>query len=183
MVEVENGSGIGRGCGHLPPIGIEEGGRNAASVAVLPPIDAHFGVYEQPVVGRFSHRRHRFRAYGDIREGDVGGVKEGHIALYATETPEVLVLEIAAVAVFIHLYGNEIFTWFEIWGDVEFGCVERTLTVADGLTVDPDVECRHHTVEAEEGLACGPRGGEGEPPAVLTRRRPLNECCPSVFRF
>ena len=52
---------------------------------------------------------------------------EQHIAMDASEAPEVLVFEIGAIAVFIDLDGNLILTLQEIVGDVELRRFHRTL--------------------------------------------------------
>ena len=88
----------------------------------------------------------------------------------STKTPVVLVLKIAAIAVFVDLDGYEVAPFMEVWRDVKFGCIERTLTVTDHLSVYPNMESRHHPIETEECLTALPIVGQSEPTAVLTRR-------------
>ena len=59
----------------------------------------------------------------------------------AAKAPEVLVFQVRAVAVFVHLDGYLVSTFLNIGGDVEFRRFHRALTVAHQLAVHPDVEC------------------------------------------
>ena len=104
-----------------------------------------------------NHTIHR-GTDGHIAQADIGGMVEQHIAVDASEAPEVLVFEIGAIAVFIHLDGNLIVTLLEIAGDVELRGFHGTLRVTHLLAINPDIEGRHDTLEAQECLTFLPIG-------------------------
>ena len=84
---------------------------------------------------------------------------EQHIAVDASEAPEVLVFEIGAIAIFIHLDSNLIVTLPQITGDIELRGFHRTLRVTYLLAINPDIEGRHDTLEAQESLPNLPPSG------------------------
>ena len=85
----------------------------------------------------------------------------------ASEAPKVLVFQIGAVAVFVDLDGYLVLTFLDVAGNIELRRLHRALTIANPLTVDPDVERRHDTLEAQEGLTLLPTGWQAERTAVL----------------
>ena len=100
-----------------------------------------------------------------------GGPQED-IAENTTEPPEILVLQIAAVAVPIHLRRQHIIAVGEILGDIEYRRCATALTVADFLTIDPEIERRIHPVELDQHLSAVPVGRYLERPAIRTHRIP-----------
>ena len=108
---------------------------------------------------------------------------EQHIAVDASEAPEVLVFEVGAIAVFIHLDGNLIVTLLEIAGDVELRGFHGTLRVTHLLAINPDIEGRHDTLEAQESLPRLPPSGEGEGAPILTCGIALLVGGPLALRF
>ena len=95
------------------------------------------------------------RPYSHIPQSDVWRMIEQHIAMDATKAPKVLIFEIGAVAVFIHLNGNLVFTFLNIGRNVKLRRLHRTLTIPYPMAIDPDIEGRHNALEAQEGLASG----------------------------
>ena len=108
---------------------------------------------------------------------------EQYVAMDAAKAPEVLVFQIGAVAIFIHLDGYLVFTRLDIACDVEFRWFHRALAVACLLSVHPDVECRHYALEAQEGLTLLPTNGHRERTAILPRRVALLVGRPVLLRF
>ena len=58
-------------------------------------------------------------ADGDIAQADIGGVVEQHVAMDASEAPEVLVFQIGAVAVLVDLDGYLVLTFLDVAGNIE----------------------------------------------------------------
>ena len=109
---------------------------------------------------------------------------EQHVAVNAAEAPEVLVFQIRAVAVLIHLHGYQVLTFLEIGRDVKLRRLHRPLAIAYALTVHPDVKGRHHALEAQKRLtAVCPTVRHGECAAVLSRRVSLFVGCPCGLRL
>ena len=108
-----------------------------------------------------------------------------HVAVDATEAPEVLIFQVTAVAVLIHLDGYLVLTFLNIGGDVELRRLHRALTVAYTLAVDPHVEGAHDTLEAQERLpaGCRPAVGQRKSAAVLSRRVALHIRRPVLLRL
>ena len=75
---------------------------------------------------------------------------EVHLAGYSREAPEVLVLEIGAVAPSHHLHGYEIlFARHEVFGDIEFGGRLAVLAVAYEFAVHPHFEIGRGATDME----------------------------------
>ena len=93
----------------------------------------------------------------------VCGVREQNdVAKDAAQPPEVLALQVAAVAVAVHLGRDEVAARPDEPGDVELGRRPAVLAVADALAVHPEVERRRHPREVDEDLAPLPRGRKVE---------------------
>ena len=98
----------------------------------------------------------------------VGGRPEKYIAEDAAQTPEVLVLEVAAVAVAVHLHGDVVGTWPHVLRDIEQRRCAAILAVTNLLAVDPHVVCRIDTVKLQEHLALLPARRQLERAAVTS---------------
>ena len=98
---------------------VKEGGHEVVAVAILIVIDGELGVHLQHAVHRGTD--------GDIAQSDVGCMVEQHVAMDAAKTPEVLVFEVGAVAILIHLDSYLILTFLDIRRDVKLGGFHRAL--------------------------------------------------------
>ena len=82
------------------------------------------------------------------------------------EAPEVLILEIGAVAPAHHLHGDEVAAWLQILGDVELGSHLGVLGVAHILAVNPEREVARGRAYVEEHLLPFPVGRQFEGAAI-----------------
>ena len=133
------------------------------------------------------------RPYSHIPQPDVRRMIEQYVAMDATKAPEVLILKIGAVAIFIHLNGNLVLTFLNIGRYIKLRRLHRTLTIPYHMTIDPYVEGRHNALEAQEGLpkgfvCCGvtatrPTIRKGKGTAILPCRVTLHVGRPIQFRL
>ena len=56
------------------------------------------------------------------------------------KAPEVLILEVRAIAPAHDLHGDEVTAWLQVFRDIELGCDLGVLRVAYVLAIDPDEE-------------------------------------------
>ena len=159
VLQVENLIGS-YGVATYRTVGIQKGGYKTIALARLAIIYGELRVH-------LKHSIHR-GTNGHITEADIRSVINQHVTMNTTEAPEVLIFEIGAVAVFIHLDGYLVFTFPDIGGDVEFGRFHRALAITNPLTIYPDIEGRHHTLEAQKGLTRLPTSGQGEGTTILS---------------
>ena len=93
-----------------------------------------------------------------------------HLACYAGEAPEVLVLAVGAVAPAHHLHGNDcLLSGHHILGDVELCFELRVLAVAHLLAVHPQGEVTGGRAHVHIDALSLPAGWDGECTAVGTR--------------
>ena len=104
--------------------------------------------------------------HGDILDMGLRTRIEVHLAGYSGEAPEVLVLQIGAVAPPHHLHGNEITARTQVFRDVKLSRNLAVLAVADVLSVDPyrQVACGRPYMEVD--AAALPVVGQDERAAV-----------------
>ena len=105
----------------------------------------------------------------DILDVLLGTGIEIHLAGYTREAPEVLVLQIRAVAPAHHLHGDEVLAFLQVLGDVELGSHLRVLRVAHVLAVDPKGEVAGGRAHMEIDILAFPVEGQVELAAIGTR--------------
>ncbi len=103
---------------------------------------------------------------GEVADVERGGGPEVNVAEDAREAPEILVLEVGAVAVTPDGDGEGVFAVLEVGREVELGGGAAVLRVADLAAVHPEAEGGGDAVEDHEGLAVAPAGGDLEVAAV-----------------
>ena len=95
---------------------------------------------------------------------------EVHLAGNTCETPEVLILEVRAVAPAHDLHGDEVFlAGGEEFGQVEFGFHLGVFAIADFLAVDPYLQVRCSRTYVKIDVLSLPRSGNGNELAVRAR--------------
>ena len=94
---------------------------------------------------------------------------EIHLAGNAREAPEVLVLQIGAVAPAHHLHGYQVIARLHIFGDVKLGGHLRVLRVAHVLAVHPHGEVARGRADMEINLLSLPILRQAERAAVRAR--------------
>ena len=164
MVQIQDRLDGNLHTGHLTSLGILQQRLEGVALTTLIAIDREFGIdfqAEIAVVG-IGNGAHRI-----VRKSHILGMIDHDITMDATKTPEVLILEIRAIAVTINLDGNLILATPHILRDVELRGLHTALRVAHHLAIDPDIEGTHHTLEAQERLPQTPLGGQREATAVL----------------
>ena len=127
-------------------------------------------------VGRVEGRLHLEVTNMQRRAGH-----ERDIAEDAAHAPEVLILDIAAVAPAVDLDRDHVLAGRQILRDIELGRHARVLAVSDLLAIDPHVECRVDAVEQKIDLAAAPLSGNGELAAVGADRVALIVRRPGVI--
>ena len=86
---------------------------------------------------------------------------------YTAQPPEILILQVGAVAPAEHLQGDEVLPGLDVSGDVEAGLQLAVLAVADHLSVDPDTDVGGCRADAEADLLPDPGLVHIEQAAVL----------------
>ena len=94
---------------------------------------------------------------------------EIHLASNTRQAPEVLVLEIRAVAPAHDLHGDEVFTLLQILSDVELGSHLRVLAISHITTIDPKLEVARSRTDMEEHLLTTPAVGQEELATITAR--------------
>ena len=87
---------------------------------------------------------------------------DSHRAEDTRQTEHVLRFEKRTVGRAVDLHGHLVLAGVGPLANVELGHVARVLGAAHIVAVDPEIEKRVDTVEADIGLAALPRGGQGE---------------------
>ncbi len=98
----------------------------------------------------------------EVADVQVGDREQEDIAKDAAEAPEVLALEIGAVAVAIDLGRHDVLAGLQVRGDVELGRGSTALAVADLLSVHPEVEGGVDACEVQDDLSAVPIVGNLE---------------------
>ena len=123
-----------------------------------PPIrDAHAEVHDAVAVSRDQVGVRREVPQEGRRPGE-----EGNLAVDAADPPEILALQIAAVAPANDLHRERVRSGRDLFGDPELGRRPAPLAVADEGAVHPDVKRGVHPVEPEEDFAVVPPRGDLE---------------------
>src|SRR5574344_697772 len=110
-------------------------------------------------------------------------MKECNVALYASETPEILVLEITAITIFVNLYGYLILSLTQVSCDIKFARFKRALTIPYPLTVHPNIKSRLHAIKTQEYLSRLPRQRQLKGTTILSRRITFIKSRPTLLRF
>ena len=156
MIQVQHR--LNRNCKLLDLLttGIRKRSLEGISLAALAPIDGKFGIDLQRKV---AIRRIGQCPHGIIGQAHIARMVEQHIAVDSAKTPEILILQIRAIAIPIDLHGDSILPRLQVGRDVELRRLHAPLRVADLLAIDPDIEGTHHPLEAQEGLPVRPPRG------------------------
>ena len=131
-----------------------------------PPIrDAHAQVQDAVAIPRDEVGVRR-----EVPEEGRRAGEERDLAVDAADPPEVLALQIAAVAPANDLHRECVRSGRDLFGDPELGRRPASLAVADEGAVHPDVERGVDPVEAKEDLVAVPPLGDPEGAPVGTHR-------------
>ena len=76
----------------------------------------------------------------EIPKVDFRGGIEVHISVNTAEPPEILVLQVRAIAPSVHLHGDHIFTLADKFCDIKLSGSHASLTVAHLFTIHPDIK-------------------------------------------
>ena len=98
---------------------------------------------------------------------------EVHAARDATETPEVLVLQVGAVAPAEDFHGDDVLAGTDVFGDIEPRLQLAVLAVANHFAVHPHAYVRGGTADAQVHRLPLPRGVQVKYAAVLPHVIPL----------
>ena len=122
-------------------------------------VPAHVGRHLQDAV-----REAGVEARGrlEIAEVHAGCREQVDAAEDPAQAPEVLALQVAAVAVAVDLHGQLVGPGSKEAGHVELGRRAAVLAVTHRLAVHPEVEGRGHAREVDEHLPAAPGVGQGE---------------------
>ena len=94
---------------------------------------------------------------------------EIHLASDTRKAPEVLILEISAVAPTHNLHGNEILTRLQVFRNVEFCSNLRVFRIAYILAIHPEGEVTRSRTHVEEHLLTFPISRKVEGTAITAR--------------
>ena len=101
-----------------------------------------------------------------VGKARLGQGYELHVTRDTAQTPQVLILEIRAVAPAEDLQGDEVLTRVNILRDVERCAEVAVLRVSDKLAVDPYIYVRDGGADVEVYVAARPVGGDVDGAAV-----------------
>ena len=101
-----------------------------------------------------------------VGKARLGQGYELHVTRDTAQTPQVLILEIRAVAPAEDLQGDEVLTRVNILRDVERCAEVAVLRVSDELAVDPYIYVRYGSADVEVYVAARPVGGDVDGAAV-----------------
>ena len=91
------------------------------------------------------------------------------VAMYATHSEHVLILDVRAVAPSIDLNTDEVLdTRLDVFRHVELSIDIGTLCVSDLLSVHPNIGGTINSIEVEIDFSAVPRGGNRDGPAITT---------------
>ena len=81
----------------------------------------------------------QIRSHADVLNVFRSAGIEVAVAAYSGEAEEILVFQISPVAPAEHLECDQVFPWFQVFGQIEFGFKFAVFTVADELSVHPKI--------------------------------------------
>ena len=162
--------GVERGGLGRPTIHLRDGGMQPARHLVAGGIE-QTGLDGSLAHVRHVHIEHTGAVHPVLADGQVGDVSLGarieiHLTRYARQPPEVLVLEIGAVAPSHHLHGNEVAAALHIRRDIELGSYFRVLAVAHLSPIDPNRQVARRRAHVQVDALPVPRVGKVDGTAV-----------------
>ena len=93
------------------------------------------------------------RTHRKITDAYIWRVKQRNAAVNTSEAPEILIFQVRAIAILVHLHGNEVFTFVQVTGNVKFAGLHAALTVTNQGSVYPNIKSTHGTIETKERLS------------------------------
>src|SRR5665647_3433277 len=86
----------------------------------------------------------------------VGRTPDGYISENTTQTPHILIFQIATCSKAVNLNGQYILAWFNVFGYIKFSNIPAIHAVAYFFAINPQEKTCIHAIEAQKQTATVP---------------------------